>query len=81
VGKRPAALGSQSCRRFGRVIGPPGAIGRSWGILERYFGPIYPQNGYDPGMKLLIAVIGLGELALICLRAWAIHIHAALATR
>jgi hypothetical protein len=50
-------------------------------ILAGYFGTIYPQSGYDPGMRLLIAVLGTGTLALIGLHLWVVHMHAVFAAR
>jgi hypothetical protein len=42
---------------------------------------LLPISGYDPGMKLLIAVLAAGTLALIGLHLWVVHMHALFAAR
>jgi cytochrome b561 len=57
-------------------MGNAGSIDASWGILERYFRVIYAQNGYDPRVKQIVAVIGAGTLVLIGLHVCAVLVHA-----
>jgi hypothetical protein len=57
-------------------MGHPGSTDALEPILERYFCAIYAKNEYDPRMKLIVAVIGVGTLILIGLHVWAVHVHA-----